>query len=68
MSRDATESAAPSTIPEALDRGAELFGDEEAVVDGMTRWSFVQLRDEARTVAQALMASGVGPGDRVALW
>ena len=33
-----------------------------------TRWSFVQLRDEARTVAQALMASGVEPGDRVALW
>ena len=68
MNGDAAEPPAPATIPEALDRAAELFGDEEAVVDGSTRWSFVQLREEARTVAGALMARGVEPGDRVALW
>jgi len=56
------------TIPEALDRAAEIFAREEAVVDGATRWTFVQLREEARRIARALMAAGVEPGDRVALW
>jgi acyl-CoA synthetase (AMP-forming)/AMP-acid ligase II len=68
MTPPATEFAQPSTIPEALDRAADVFGHEEAVVDGTTRWSFVRLRDEARIVARALMASGVGQDDRVALW
>ncbi len=68
MKGSTTGSPSPSTIPEALDRAAELFGDEEAVVDGATRWTFVQLRDQARSVAAALMGSGVAPGDRVALW
>ena len=68
MNRPATGSPSPSTIPQALDRGAELFGHEEAVVDGPTRWTFLQLRDQVRVVARALIASGVGPGDRVALW
>jgi len=68
MTPPATEFAQPSTIPEALDRAADVFGHEEAVVDGTTRWSFVRLRDEARIVARALMASGVRQGDRVALW
>lgn len=59
---------APTTVPEALDAAAERFGDDEAVVDGEVRWSFARLRHEADTVARALLASGVGPGDRVALW
>jgi len=68
MNPPTTASLSPSTIPQALDQAAELFGGEEAVVDGATRWTFLQLRDEARSVARALMGSGVGPGDRVALW
>ena len=56
------------TIPEALARAASTFGDAEAVVDGETRWSFQQLFDESERVARCLVASHVGPGDRVALW
>jgi HIP---CoA ligase len=56
------------TIPMALERAAGTFGAEEAVVDGDTRWSFEQLLGEATQVARCLVASGVGAGDRVALW
>ncbi|MGH3876413.1 MAG: FadD3 family acyl-CoA ligase [Actinophytocola sp.] len=55
------------TIPVALDRAASRFGDAEAVVDGARRLSWWQLRDQVHTVARALVAEGVAPGDRVAL-
>ena len=57
-----------TTIPEALEAAAASFGAAEAVVDGDTRWSFEQLLDESQQVARSLVASGIGPGDRVALW
>src|ERR1700722_4641013 len=59
---------APRTIPAALARAASEFGHEEAVVDGDIRWSFEELYEESRVVASALLARGVAPGDRVALW
>ena len=58
----------PATIPAVLRRAAEQYGAAEAVVDGNTRLTFTQLAAEAETVARALVASGVGGGDRVALW
>ncbi|HXZ62871.1 MAG TPA: AMP-binding protein, partial [Acidimicrobiales bacterium] len=58
----------PDTVPAALEHAADVFGDEEAVVDGDVRWSFAQLNDESLRVAEALAASGVRAGDRVALW
>jgi HIP---CoA ligase len=60
--------SAPLTIPAVLDAAAERFGDHEAVVDGGERITFSQLRDRAEVVARALIASGVQPGDRVAIW
>jgi acyl-CoA synthetase (AMP-forming)/AMP-acid ligase II len=60
--------ARPQTIPAALERAARDFGDAEAVVDRSDRWTFAQLHDESLRVARALAASGVRPGDRVALW
>ncbi len=59
---------APLTIPAALARAASEFGAEEAVVDGDTRWTFEELYEESQMVASALLARGVAPGDRVALW
>ena len=44
--------------------------DREALVyshQGL-RWTFRELNDEARLVARGLMAQGVRPGDRVAVW
>ena len=58
----------PQTVPAALERAAREFGDGEAVVDPNDRWTFAQLHDESLRVARALAASGVRPGDRVALW
>jgi acyl-CoA synthetase (AMP-forming)/AMP-acid ligase II len=48
--------------------GAERFGDQLAIVDGSTQLSYGDLHDEARTFGAALVASGVEPGDRVAIW
>jgi 2-furoate---CoA ligase len=45
---------------------AERDGDREAIVDGDTRLTYAQLRDEAARVAGGLSGQGVRPGDRVA--
>jgi len=57
-----------STIPAVLHRGAERYGELEAVVDGATRVSFAELEARVEAVARALIASGVDAGDRVAIW
>ena len=57
-----------STICELVDDAARRFPDLEALVDGDVRWTFPELRDRIRASARALMASGIDPGDRVAVW
>ncbi|QGK70372.1 AMP-binding protein [Allosaccharopolyspora coralli] len=61
----------PPTIPRALDLAAERFADREALVDhsgpSEVRLTFAQLRHEARRLARALLARGLGAGDRVAV-
>ncbi|MDL4816399.1 FadD3 family acyl-CoA ligase [Actinomadura opuntiae] len=47
---------------------AERFPDRTAVVDGAARVSYARLHEEARRFGAALVASGVGPGDRVGIW
>ena len=47
---------------------ADRFGERLAVVDGDTRLTYGELLDEARCFGAALVASGVDPGDRVAIW
>jgi acyl-CoA synthetase (AMP-forming)/AMP-acid ligase II len=56
------------TIPSVLERAATRFADSEALVDGDTRLTFPQLRDAAGDAARALIAAGVEPGERVAIW
>jgi acyl-CoA synthetase (AMP-forming)/AMP-acid ligase II len=58
----------PPTIPAALLRAAEQFGDREALIDGSSRWTFADLADAALRSAGAMIAAGVEPGDRVAVW
>lgn len=56
-----------TTTPAALRAAAERFGDGEAVADGATRLTWRDLLAAAETVARALIAEGLEPGDRVAL-
>ena len=47
---------------------AARFGDADAVLDGERRVSFSQLIADARRVTAALVASGIEPGERAAIW
>jgi acyl-CoA synthetase (AMP-forming)/AMP-acid ligase II len=60
--------AAWPSIPAMAAGAAERLGSHPAIEDGETRLTFAELFDEARTFAAALVASGVEPDDRVAIW
>jgi fatty-acyl-CoA synthase len=49
-----------------LERSSQVFPERVACVYGDRRRSYAELAAEAQTLAGALAASGVGPGDRVA--
>jgi acyl-CoA synthetase (AMP-forming)/AMP-acid ligase II len=54
------------TIATVLDAAAS--STDEALIDGALRWTFADLAAEVRRWAAAVIASGVAPGDRVAVW
>ena len=58
------------TLGGALDKAAERWPDQEAVVvrDQGVRLTFAGLRREADRLAIGLIALGLKPGDRVGLW
>jgi acyl-CoA synthetase (AMP-forming)/AMP-acid ligase II len=57
------------TIPAALTRAAADFGDAAALAGpGAPRLTYRELHEQVVTVARALIAEGVEPGDRVAVW
>jgi acyl-CoA synthetase (AMP-forming)/AMP-acid ligase II len=58
----------PPTIPAAVDRAARLFGPLEGLVDGDLRMTFAEVAAMADRVAAAFVATGIQPGDRVAIW
>ncbi|WP_431876590.1 FadD3 family acyl-CoA ligase [Amycolatopsis sacchari] len=55
------------TIPAAVVRAAERFGDREAIVDGQVRLTYAQLHEHVRRFAGFLIGEGIRPGDRVAI-
>jgi len=58
-----------ATIPAAVRAAAEAFGDRVAVAEpGGQILSYLDLHEHVRDVARALIASGIEPGDRVAVW
>jgi acyl-CoA synthetase (AMP-forming)/AMP-acid ligase II len=57
------------TIPAAIAGAAGKFGDGPALAEpGGPRISYHQLLQQTSAVARALIAEGVAPGDRVAIW
>jgi len=58
----------PQTVCALLEESSKWHGDRVAVIDGTLRMSYAELAAEVRTMTRALMATGVQPGDRVAVW
>jgi acyl-CoA synthetase (AMP-forming)/AMP-acid ligase II len=58
-----------ATIPAAIAHAAWEFADQPALAEpGGPRITYGELHERVVTVARALIAEGVGPGDRVAIW
>ena len=55
-------------MPAALDRFAHQFPDHDALITDDRSFTAAALRDEVHRAAAALIALGVQPGDRVAIW
>src|SRR6187397_907566 len=58
------------TVGALLSRQANALPQHEALVYNHAgrRWTFSELNEEARFIARGLLACGVRPGDRVAVW
>jgi len=59
---------APASIPALAQWAATAYGERAMVVDGPTRLSFRAVGSLALQATQAAMATGIRPGDRVAIW
>lgn len=57
-----------ASIPNAVRISARRFPAAEALVDEGMRWSFADLEAAMLASARSVLAMGVRPGDRVALW
>ncbi len=58
----------PETLPGIVKRAATEFAGTEALVDEEVRLTFAGLGAAAEQAGRALIASGIEPGDRVAIW
>ncbi len=58
----------PRTVPTALDRFALQLPDHDALITEDRTFTAAGLRDEVHRAAAALIAHGVEPRDRVAVW
>ena len=57
-----------TTIPAAVMASVARRASVEAVVDGDRRVTYRELGERILAATRAMMAFGVGPGDRVAVW
>ncbi len=57
-----------TTVPSLLCTAAAAHPDVEAVVSGGSRLTYADLADRVRAAAAAIIASGIEPGDPVAIW
>ena len=57
-----------NTVAQVLDRAAERWGEQAAVVTADGSVTFAELRVEARKTAEALCSAGLQIGERFAIW
>ena len=57
----------PLLVNDFLRRAAKLYGPSEAVVDGDARFTWSQFNARVNQQAHALLAAGIGKGDRVGI-
>src|ERR1039458_9676508 len=65
--QSASFSFEPMTPVTYLDRSAEVYANQLAVVDGDLRFTYRQFRDRSLRLAFLLQSKGVASGDRVAV-
>jgi acyl-CoA synthetase (AMP-forming)/AMP-acid ligase II len=58
----------PATVPATVASAVERFGDRPAVVEDGAELDYQELAERSRGFGAALVAAGVEPGDRVAVW
>ena len=63
-----TRASGTGTIASMVLDTVDRVGDTTAVIDGDTTLSYTELLGRSRRFAAALVASGIEPGDRVAIW
>lgn len=66
--RDAAAGAAARTLPELLFVAAQVHAGRVALEEGERRIDYRDLPEQALAVTRGLMAVGIEPGDRVAIW
>ena len=58
----------PISIPAMVREAAGRFAEAEAVVDGDQRWTYAELGERVEQATRAMIAAGLGPADRAAIW
>lgn len=56
------------TLPRIVAAAVEQFAENTAIIDCGRSWTFAQLQAESRQASKAVIAAGIKPGDRVAIW
>jgi acyl-CoA synthetase (AMP-forming)/AMP-acid ligase II len=56
------------SIPSRFAATVDRFGARPAVIDGETLLTYDELAEQSRGFGASLVASGIEPGDRVAIW
>jgi fatty-acyl-CoA synthase len=58
------------TVSALLDRAVERFPDRDALISRHQdiRWTWSEYRAQIERLATGLLATGIGPGDRVGIW
>jgi len=62
------EEALWRTIPELIEYSATTYGSDQALIDGDFQLSFIELKEEIYKSANALIETGLKPGDRIGIW